>query len=197
MIPGQRIVEIDLAAELHASRFVVRQALSFLAGRGLVEFTPRQSPRIRRTDTTKLAEMLDVTLALWRLGLEWGTCPSVRPKVRETMYLFIQEAESTQTIIPGDAVQLVFKYHHSICEVCGNMALSEIISPISFVWYPWIQYHRAEITLSLLDRYSFATGKILADGVDVGRRLLHRLMADVMADIKRQLLNPAAIHSLD
>lgn len=47
MVPGQRLVEQELADSLHATRSAVREALQDLAAEGLVELVPRRGARVR------------------------------------------------------------------------------------------------------------------------------------------------------
>ena len=68
MVPGQRLVETELAERFGVGRNAVREAMQRLAVRGVIDLTPNRSPSIRRFT---LAETLDV-LAISRLMTEFA-----------------------------------------------------------------------------------------------------------------------------
>lgn len=67
MVPGQRLVETDLAHRFEVGRNAVREAIQHLAGRGVVDLSPNRSPAIRRLDPAESFEVLDVAEAMTRL----------------------------------------------------------------------------------------------------------------------------------
>jgi DNA-binding GntR family transcriptional regulator len=67
MIPGQRLIETDLAQRFEVGRNAVREAMQHLTARGVVDLSPNRSPAIRRLDLTETAEVLDVAEAMTRL----------------------------------------------------------------------------------------------------------------------------------
>ncbi|MET0376793.1 MAG: GntR family transcriptional regulator [Rhizorhabdus sp.] len=68
MVPGQRLIETDLAARFEVGRNAVREAMQHLVVRGVVDLSPNRSPAIRRLDLTESMEVLDVAAALTRLA---------------------------------------------------------------------------------------------------------------------------------
>lgn len=68
MVPGQRLVETELAERFCVGRNAVREAMQRLAARGVIDLTPNRSPSIRRFS---LDETLDV-LAVSRLMTEFA-----------------------------------------------------------------------------------------------------------------------------
>ena len=67
MVPGQRLIETDLAARFEVGRNAVREAMQHLAVRGVVDLSPNRSPAIRRLDLAETFEVLDVAEAMTRL----------------------------------------------------------------------------------------------------------------------------------
>lgn len=67
MVPGQRLVETDLAQEHGVGRNAVREAMQHLAARGVVDLSPNRSPSIRRLDLAECLEVLDVAAAITQL----------------------------------------------------------------------------------------------------------------------------------
>lgn len=67
MVPGQRIVETELAERFAVGRNAVREAVQHLAARGVVDLSPNRSPAIRRLGVGEAEEVLDVAEAMTRL----------------------------------------------------------------------------------------------------------------------------------
>lgn len=60
MVPGQRLVETDLAQRYGVGRNAVREAIQRLSGRGIVDLSPNRSPAIRMLDAAETNQILDV-----------------------------------------------------------------------------------------------------------------------------------------
>lgn len=60
LVPGQRIVEVDLAAQFGVSRASVREALQRLAAQGLVDLFRNKGAAIRSLSAQETLEVLDV-----------------------------------------------------------------------------------------------------------------------------------------
>ena len=59
-MPGQRLVEVDLAAQFGVSRNSVREALQRLAAQGLVDLFRNKGAAIRTLSPQETLEVLDV-----------------------------------------------------------------------------------------------------------------------------------------
>ncbi|KKC26603.1 GntR family transcriptional regulator [Sphingomonas sp. SRS2] len=68
MVPGQRLIETDLAARFEVGRNAVREAMQHLVVRGVVDLSPNRSPAVRRLDLAESLEVLDVAAAMTRLA---------------------------------------------------------------------------------------------------------------------------------
>jgi DNA-binding GntR family transcriptional regulator len=69
MVPGQRLVETDLAERFGVGRNAVREAMQRLAARGVVDLSRHRSPAIRRLDGEETMEVLAVARAMTALVL--------------------------------------------------------------------------------------------------------------------------------
>lgn len=63
-VPGQRLVEADLAVRFGASRGSVRSALMDLTGAGLVERVPNRGARVREVSMAEAVEITECRMAL-------------------------------------------------------------------------------------------------------------------------------------
>lgn len=68
MVPGQRLIETDLAQQFGVGRNAVREAMQQLAARGVVDLSRNRSPAIRILDIDETLEILDVASSLTALA---------------------------------------------------------------------------------------------------------------------------------
>lgn len=64
MVPGQRLVETDLAARFGVGRNAVREAMQRLAVRGVIDLSRNRSPSIRWLDIAETLEVVDVATVM-------------------------------------------------------------------------------------------------------------------------------------
>jgi DNA-binding GntR family transcriptional regulator len=64
LVPGQRLIETELASQFGVGRNAVREAVKQLAERGVVELTRNRSPAIRILSREEAVEVLDVAEAM-------------------------------------------------------------------------------------------------------------------------------------
>lgn len=68
-VPGQRLIEVDLATEFGVKRTAVRDALRILSGDGIVELVPQKGARIRRMTHEDLRALVPILAGLLRTTL--------------------------------------------------------------------------------------------------------------------------------
>src|SRR3546814_19083145 len=78
MVPGQRLVDTELALHFGVGRHAVREAMQRLAERGVVDLRPNQSASIRKLDVNETIEILEVAAARTTIA------PSLRAINKET-----------------------------------------------------------------------------------------------------------------
>jgi len=64
LVPGQRLVETDLAAQYGVGRNAVREAVQRLAVRGVIDLSRNKSASIRKLDKEETLEVLDVAMVM-------------------------------------------------------------------------------------------------------------------------------------
>ena len=84
-VPGQRLIEADLAAELGAKRTAVRDALRVLAGDGIVELVPQKGARIRRMSPDDLRALVPILAGLLRTTMRLAIGRINEPMLRERL----------------------------------------------------------------------------------------------------------------
>ncbi|MBP1136588.1 DNA-binding GntR family transcriptional regulator [Arthrobacter sp. PvP023] len=87
LVPNQRLVEADLAAEYGASRGNVRVALSELGVEGLVERVQNRSARVRAVSVDEAVEITEVRAALEALCARKAAERITAPEIAELQKL--------------------------------------------------------------------------------------------------------------
>ncbi len=69
LVPGQRLIETDLARRFEVGRNAVREAVQHLAARGVVDLAQNRSPTIRQLTREQSLDVLEVAEAMTRLAV--------------------------------------------------------------------------------------------------------------------------------
>lgn len=64
LVPGQRLIETELAQRFGVGRNAVREAIQWLAAKGVVDLSRHRSPSIRQLSLDEVLEVLDVAEAM-------------------------------------------------------------------------------------------------------------------------------------
>jgi DNA-binding GntR family transcriptional regulator len=123
MVPGSRIIELEVARELGVSRSPIREALQKLAEEGLVTILPYRGAIVAPLLRERLVELMEFRLALERFALERlieraneNTVPALRAHV----------AAMRRALREGDrrgAVDEDLAMHRAIVAMAGNALL--------------------------------------------------------------------------
>jgi DNA-binding GntR family transcriptional regulator len=139
-LPGDRLVEAEIARELGISRVPVREALRLLESQGIVVSTPYKGMRLMQVTNRAVAELMRVRAALESLALreilangpatEALLAPARRAAQR---YNAVAEGGDTAAIVAADEA-----YHGEICRLSGNGVLHgiwlSVARQLSVVW---------------------------------------------------------------
>jgi len=64
LVPGQRLIETELAMRFGVGRNAVREAIHWLAAKGIVDLSRNRSPAIRRLSVSEVLQVLEVAEAM-------------------------------------------------------------------------------------------------------------------------------------
>ena len=83
LLPGDKLIEMDIAQELGVSRTPVREALSRLSEEGLVENFPRKSYIVSKISMKKARDLYDVRTALEPLAVKLIAAEGINKRTQE------------------------------------------------------------------------------------------------------------------
>lgn len=124
IVPGQRLVFVDLAKQLKVSRTPVNNALSILAQEGYLDFVPNQGYSVRRLSQKDAEELYQI-----REVLEVGFIEQAIDSVTEKKLINIEKQkrayeEAISYRVHRNLFILDTDFHLSILDMAGNKILS-------------------------------------------------------------------------
>lgn len=132
-LPGDRIVEAEVARSLNVSRIPVREALRLLESQGVVVSERYRGMRLMSVNIDRLEKSLKVRLALEKLAggeviNRARVDPSVLAPLEEVLKLMHAAADA------GDSFQVArldTEFHHCLCQLSENDILVRAWEPLS------------------------------------------------------------------
>ena len=124
LLPGQRLVEADLAADYEVGRNAVREAIQWLAAQGTIAIHRFRSAAIRRFDRDEALEVLDVTASFFGL-MARAAARHYRPE-RHAPLLHDALAEIESAEIPGAFGRGRRHFYRALLEIGGNRELQRL-----------------------------------------------------------------------
>jgi len=132
-LPGDRIVEAEIARALHVSRIPVREALRLLESQGVVVSERYRGMRLMSVDIERLEKILKVRLALEKLAgaeimaLRVGKAGYLRP-LDEIVARMHDAADRGDKF---SVATLDTEFHKELCRLSQNETLSRSWEPLS------------------------------------------------------------------
>ena len=144
LVPGQKIVQEKLAAQLGVSRTPLRSALRMLEGENLVMAIPRRGMFVRQFTPAEVIEVYECRAALEGAACQLLASRATAEDIEELEAIFASFKEEKK--IDADAYRIADrKFHEAIITKCGNGYLKRLtqqgslllsIDMIGVVWPP-------------------------------------------------------------
>lgn len=187
ILPGDRIIETELAAQLGVSRVPVREALRVLESQGIVVNEPYKGIRLTPVTPERIDQLIEV-----RVALETTAATSaIRHGHNDAVHLgeleqIVQEMEvrAARNDVFGFATADT-SFHRSFCGFAGNAVLSDM----------WEMLARQMTIIFGLS----ALGKPMPDIVDEHRTLMRVFASGDIADMAHAINDhiDVEIHKVD
>ena len=187
LLPGDRIVETELAAQLGVSRVPVREALRVLESQGIVVNEPYKGIRLTPVTPQRIDQLIEVRVAL-ETTAALGAMRQGRNAAAQLAELerIVQEMETmaARNDVFGFATADT-SFHRSFCGFAGNTVLSDM----------WEMLARQMTIIFGLS----ALGKPMADIVDEHHTLIRVFASGDAADMAHAISEhiDVEIHKVD
>lgn len=128
LVPGQKIVEEQLCADLGISRAPLREALRLLAQQGLVEHLPRRGSRVADWSPTDILQLFELRHVLERHAIETAL-PLPDPQTDlEPVRTALDRMDHAQDALDRDDAHRAF--HAAVVTLADNRQLDFALAPI-------------------------------------------------------------------
>ena len=122
LMPGQRIIETELASLLKMSRVPLREALKILEAQGIVESVPHRGTRIAMFGDVRVDHICAARIALERLAfveaaLVYQNDASLLTGLDQIILAMERAAERLEWI---EVSKADLSFHREICRISGN-----------------------------------------------------------------------------
>jgi DNA-binding GntR family transcriptional regulator len=127
LLPGNRLQDVHLAAELGVSRTPVREALLRLERDGLVESDPNRGFFVAPLNRKEVAEIYPMVWTLECLALG-SSRPATRPQIQA-----LREINAGMAAVTDDPLrcqELDLRWHQTLLESCANERLKELLASL-------------------------------------------------------------------
>lgn len=118
LLPGQKIVQEQLADKLGISRTPLRSALQMLEAESLIKSIPRRGVVVREFSDAEIIEIYDCRIALESTATRLFTQRAAQPEIdrlRSLLLPFERGKIDTQAYQRADS-----EFHNSLIKNCGN-----------------------------------------------------------------------------
>ena len=149
IIPGTRMMEVELAEEMGVSRTPIREAIRKLEKEGLVTIEPRRGAYASMISTEDMVEILEVRQDLEGLAAYFAADRMTEEQMEELH----KESDSYNDAVKRgnmeDMIKHDTRFHHIIVESCHNKILVQMIEQLQelvlrFRYIYYDNFRRAE-----------------------------------------------------
>ncbi|AXL11269.1 GntR family transcriptional regulator [Microbacterium foliorum] len=183
--PGSRLVERDIAAELHVSRLPVREAIRTLASEGVVVARPRSWAVVReftRRDIQDFGEVREAIETLIFLFAAERHTEQGLVRLRAALERELAAAEAGDTEVARMAAG---EFHEVATELAGNEMLDELIG-VFVTRLRWL-FGQHDDLLAMAEEHRVIFEAVAARDTDTLRWLIPRHLANGQATAERRL----------
>jgi DNA-binding GntR family transcriptional regulator len=128
ILPGDRIVEVDIAQRLGVSRVPVREALRVLESQGVVVNEPYKGIRLTPVTHERIDQLIEVRVALettaMRAAIRQGRNRGA-PLLRLKAIVDDMVARASVNDVAGFA-EADTRFHRTLCALSGNLVLADM-----------------------------------------------------------------------
>lgn len=185
IVPGTRMMEVDLANDIGVSRTPIREAIRKLEKEGLVTIEPRRGAYASQISTEDMVEILEV-----RQNMEGLAAFFAASRMSDEQMAALKEVSKlyNDAVQSGDMQEMIkhdTKFHRIIVESCNNKVLVQMIEQLQelVLRFRYIYYDNFRRAENMPDEH-FA----ILNAIETGDAEAARAAADVHIDRLKELV---------
>ncbi|RVU55038.1 GntR family transcriptional regulator [Anaerosphaera multitolerans] len=140
LIPGDKLIELEIAKELNVSRTPVREALLKLSEENLVETNPRKSYTVSKFSMRDAKELYTVRSALEPLAVKLLCEEGITERTKDLEFIIEQIKEDYDNKNFESFKKNIIKWNLKLIELTKNRVLKEMLGTINSRLYRYANY---------------------------------------------------------
>lgn len=188
--PGSRLIERDIAAELHVSRLPVREAIRALVNEGVVVARPRSWAVVRQFTHRDIRDFAEVRESIETLVFVFATERHDEEGLARLRAAYEAEAEAARVGDAEGARRAAAAFHEIAGDLAGNDMLTELIS-VFLTRLRWLFGQHDDLP-AMAEEHRVILEAIAARDVDAIRVLVPQHMARGREGAVRRLQSGSA-----
>ncbi len=153
LVPGQRLIETELALRFAVGRNAVRESIQWLAAKGIVDLSRNRSPAIRELSVAEVMEVLEVAEPLNALLARLAARNFDRAKHAQPIRQLIQELSAKEVLQdPELFASLRRKFYRLLLDAAANRELRRQFASIN-MQIVYAQFPSARLQAIRLEDY--------------------------------------------
>ncbi|MCL1981577.1 MAG: GntR family transcriptional regulator [Clostridiales bacterium] len=130
IVPGTRLMEIELADSIGVSRTPVREAIRKLEKEGLVVIEPRKGAYASQISTADMIDILEIRQDVEGLAAFFAATRITEAELRELRKVCASYNRAVEEGITPDMIRYDTKFHRIIAESTHNKTLVQIVEQL-------------------------------------------------------------------
>jgi DNA-binding GntR family transcriptional regulator len=130
LLPGQPLVEMELAQRLGVSKTPVREALKLLSGSGLVTFNPYKGASVRVVDQGLAHDVYDVRMLLEPEAVRRSVLAGDKALLAEARIALDAARAAMESAEKGQLSLVNRTFHQALYKGCGNPLLISVLDDL-------------------------------------------------------------------
>ena len=185
--PGSRLVERDIAAELHVSRLPVREAIRALVAEGVVVARPRTWAVVREFTHRDIKDFAEVREAIETLIFVFAAERHDEAGIARLRAAYERERDAAEVDDAEGARIAAAEFHEIAAELAGNEMLGELIA-VFITRLRWLFGQHDDLP-AMAEEHRVILETLVARDVDSIRTLIPQHLASGQAVAERRLAN--------
>lgn len=185
IVPGTRMMEVELAEDMGVSRTPIREAIRKLEKEGLVTIEPRRGAYASQISTKDMVDILEV-----RQDMEGLAAYFAASRMTDAQKEDLKKAADlyNQAVAEGNTANMISydtRFHRIIVESCNNRILVQMIEQLQelVLRFRYIYYDNFRRAENMPEEH-----KIIFDAISEGRAQDARSAADVHIDRLKEMV---------
>jgi DNA-binding GntR family transcriptional regulator len=184
--PGSRLVERDIAAELHVSRLPVREAIRTLVAEGVVVARPRTWAVVREFSYRDIRDFAEVREAIETLIFVFAAERHDETGIARLRDAYERELAAALAEDSETARIAAAEFHEIAVELAANEMLGELIA-VFLTRLRWL-FGQHDDLVAMADEHRIILEAVVARDADALRRIVPAHLASGQSAAERRLL---------